>query len=87
MALFDWAYEEEFQIQDGFQWSPDGTKIAYWQLDASEIRDFLMINNTDSIYSYTIPIQYPKVGEDPSSCRIGVVNAQGRGYPMDSGTW
>ena len=20
----DWVYEEEFQIRDGFQWSPDG---------------------------------------------------------------
>jgi dipeptidyl-peptidase-4 len=76
-GTFDWAYEEEFQIQDGFRWSPDGTRIAYWQLDASGIRDFLMINNTDSIYSYTIPIQYPKVGEDPSSCKIGVVSAKG----------
>lgn len=76
-GTFDWAYEEEFGIQDGFRWSPDGTKIAYWQLDASGIRDFLMINNTDSIYSYTIPVQYPKVGQDPSSCRIGVVSTQG----------
>jgi len=76
-GTFDWAYEEEFGIQDGFRWSPDGSMIAYWQLDASEIRDFLMINTTDSIYSQTIPIQYPKVGEDPSSCRIGVVKADG----------
>ncbi len=76
-GTFDWAYEEEFGIQDGFRWSPDGNQIAYWQLDATEIRDFLMINNTDSIYSYTVPVQYPKVGEDPSSCRIGVVNATG----------
>ena len=76
-GTFDWAYEEEFKIQDGFRWSPDGNKIAYWQLDASEIRDFLMINTTDSIYSYTIPVQYPKVGEDPSSCRIGIISASG----------
>ena len=76
-GTFDWAYEEEFGIQDGFRWSPDGNQIAYWQLDASGIRDFLMINTTDSIYSYTVPVQYPKVGEDPSSCRIGVISASG----------
>jgi dipeptidyl-peptidase-4 len=62
---------------DGFRWSPDSKSIAYWQVDASEIRNFLMMNNTDSIYSYTVPVQYPKVGEDPSSCRIGVVSADG----------
>jgi len=76
-GTFDWAYEEEFSARDGFRWSPDSKNIAYWQLDASKIRDFLMINNTDSIYSYTIPVEYPKVGEDPSSCRIGVVPANG----------
>ena len=76
-GTFDWAYEEEFGCRDGFRWSPDGKSIAYWQVDASEIRNFLMINNTDSIYSYTIPVQYPKVGEDPSSCRIGIVSAEG----------
>jgi dipeptidyl-peptidase-4 len=72
-GTFDWAYEEEFQIRDGFRWSPDGRSIAYWRLDASGIRDFLMINNTDSLYSYTIPVEYPKVGTKPSECKIRVV--------------
>lgn len=76
-GTFDWAYEEEFNARDGFLWSPDGKSIAFWQLDASGIKDFLMINNTDSIYSYTIPVQYPKVGEDNSACRVGVVSASG----------
>ncbi|MCK9270609.1 MAG: DPP IV N-terminal domain-containing protein [Bacteroidales bacterium] len=76
-GTFDWAYEEEFFCRDGFRWSPDGKTIAYWQIDASEIRDFLMINNTDSLYSFTIPVEYPKVGEAPSSARIGTVPATG----------
>ncbi|WP_447769527.1 DPP IV N-terminal domain-containing protein [Sphingobacterium faecium] len=69
-GTFDWVYEEEFGCKDGFRWSPDGNAIAYWKLDASTIRNFLMINNTDSIYSYTIPIEYPKVGQAPSACTI-----------------
>lgn len=73
-GTFDWAYEEEFGCRDGFRWSPDSKCIAYWQIDANNIRNFLMINNTDSIYSYTVPVEYPKVGEDPSSCKIGVVD-------------
>lgn len=76
-GTFDWAYEEEFGCRDGFRWSPQGDKIAYWQIDASGIADFMMINNTDSLYSFTIPVEYPKVGETPSSCRIGVINAKG----------
>lgn len=72
-GTFDWAYEEEFNCRDGFRWSPDGKSIAFWQIDAAKIKNFLLINNTDSIYSYTIPIEYPKVGEDPSACKVGVV--------------
>jgi dipeptidyl-peptidase-4 len=75
-GTFDWAYEEEFGCRDGFRWSPDSKSIAYWQIDAKNIRDFLMINNTDSIYSFTVPVEYPKAGENPSACKVGVVNLQ-----------
>ena len=73
-GTFDWAYEEEFSCLDGFRWSPDGKKIAYWQIDANKIRDFYMINTTDSIYASVVPVEYPKVGELPSQCRIGVID-------------
>jgi dipeptidyl-peptidase-4 len=76
-GTFDWVYEEEFDNRDGFRWSPDGRRIAYWQLDASGIRDFLLINNTDSLYSFTIPVQYPKAGTINSAVRVGVVGAEG----------
>lgn len=76
-GTFDWVYEEEFFIRDGFRWSPDGKMIAYWQLDADGVRDFYLINNTDSLYSYIIPIQYPKVGTTLSACRVGVIKADG----------
>jgi dipeptidyl-peptidase-4 len=76
-GTFDWVYEEEFFLRDGFRWSPDGTRIAYWQLDASGVREFLMINNTDSLYSYVIPVQYPKAGTRNSAARAGVIPADG----------
>tara|TARA_B100000609_G_scaffold26282_1_gene18408 strand:- start:1669 stop:3540 length:1872 start_codon:yes stop_codon:yes gene_type:complete len=73
-GTFDWVYEEEFSCRDGFIFNEDGSKIAFWQIDANQVRDFYMINNTDSIYSYKIPVEYPKVGEDLSPARIGVIN-------------
>jgi dipeptidyl-peptidase-4 len=72
-GTFDWAYEEEFDCRDGFRWSPDSKSIAYWQINANNIRKFYMINNTDSIYSQIIPIEYPVAGQKPSSCKVGVV--------------
>ena len=73
-GTFDWVYEEEFSCRDGFIFNEDGSKIAFWQIDANQVRDFYMINNTDSIYSYKIPVEYPKVGEDLSPARIGVIS-------------
>ncbi len=75
-GTFDWAYEEEFGNRDGFSWSPNARYIVFWQIDASEIRTFYMINNTDSIYSKPIPLQYPKVGQDPSSAKVGIINLE-----------
>jgi dipeptidyl-peptidase-4 len=76
-GTFDWVYEEEFFCQDGFRWSPDGTRIAYWQLDCSGVGEFLMIDNLSDRYSKVEPVQYPKAGTQNSSCRIGVVSASG----------
>lgn len=76
-GTFDWVYEEELFLRDGFRWSPDGTRIAFWQLDASGVGEFLMINYTDSLYSHVIPVQYPKAGTTNSSARVGIVSATG----------
>ncbi len=73
-GTFDWAYEEEFDCRDGFRWSPDSKNIAYWQIDAGKIKNYLMLNTTDSIYPFVVPVEYPVAGEDPSSCKIGVVS-------------
>ena len=75
-GLFDWVYEEEFHAKDGFRWSPDGKKIAYWQLDTSAAQDFMMINNTDGLYPEVTRFPYPKVGEENSAARVGVVSLE-----------
>ena len=76
-GMTDWVYEEEFGLQDGFRWSPDGARIAYWQFDMSGVGTFLLINDTDSLYPFTVPIQYPKVGTANSGVRVGVMDATG----------
>jgi dipeptidyl-peptidase-4 len=73
-GTFDWAYEEEFFCRDGFRWSPDSKQIAYWQIDARNVKDYMMVNNTDSIYPFLQPVEYPVAGEAPSPFKIGVVN-------------
>src|SRR6266513_4036415 len=76
-GTFDWVYEEELGLQDGWRWNPDGQSIAYWQLDATGVRDFVLYDVTDSLYAFTLPVQYPKAGQTNSAGRVGVVSAAG----------
>lgn len=78
-GTFDWAYEEEFFCRDGFRWSPDSRNIAFWQINANNTKDYLMVNNTDSIYPRAIPVEYPVAGEKPSSFKIGVIDLSNNG--------
>ncbi len=73
----DWVYEEEFGLRDGFQWSPDSRYIAYWQFDTSGVPGYCLVNNTGSLYPGITTIPYPKVGQENSACRVGVVKASG----------
>ncbi len=75
---FDWVYEEELAIRDGFRWSPDSQKIAYWQLDTSGVKEFTMINNTDSLYPTLTRFPYPKAGETNSAVKVGVVKLKSK---------
>ena len=87
----DWVYEEEFNIRDGFRWSPDGRRIAYWQFDTSGVRDFPLTYYTGGPHQVVTHIPYPEFGVYPSiqhipypqpgttnsAARVGVVSAAG----------
>jgi dipeptidyl-peptidase 4 len=69
----DWVYEEELNVRDGFRWSPDGRRIAYWQFDTHGVGIFSLIDDTSATYPIVKKIPYPKAGTRNSSTRIGVV--------------
>jgi len=70
---FDWVYEEEFGISDGWQWSPDGSAIAYWQQDEHRVPEYTM-TEWDSTHLDLVTMRYPKPGDPNSITRIGIVN-------------
>ncbi|HZI21144.1 MAG TPA: S9 family peptidase [Gemmatimonadales bacterium] len=76
-GMTDWVYEEEFDLRDGFRWSPDGTRIAFWHFDMTGVGRFLLVNDTDSLYPFVTPVQYPKAGTTNSAVTAGVVSADG----------
>jgi dipeptidyl-peptidase-4 len=73
-GTFDWAYEEEFSIRDGFRFSPDGQRIAFWEIDAAGIQSFPLVDNTSTLYPQIQFIPYPKVGTINPAARIGVID-------------
>ncbi|MGI9242708.1 MAG: DPP IV N-terminal domain-containing protein, partial [Verrucomicrobiales bacterium] len=76
-GTFDWVYEEELKLRNGFRWSPDSQSIAYWQIDQTGVPVVNLVNNTDELYPRIIPIPYPKAGQTNPSARVGVVPAAG----------
>jgi dipeptidyl-peptidase-4 len=86
-GTFDWVYEEELGVQDGWRWSPDGQRIAFWRIDQSPVGTFYMIQETDSLYSQPVALRYPKAGTPNPIARIGVIGVGG-GEPtwMDTGS-
>ncbi|MBI4543710.1 MAG: DPP IV N-terminal domain-containing protein, partial [Gemmatimonadetes bacterium] len=75
-GTFDWVYEEELDLRDGWRWSPDSRRIAFWRLDQSPIETFFLIDET-SLYSKPIPLRYPKAGTANSRVAIGVIGLDG----------
>ena len=73
-GTFDWVYEEELGVQDGWRWSPDGQRIAFWRIDQGAVRAFPWITDTDSAYARVVTLRYPKAGAANPTAKIGVVD-------------
>jgi dipeptidyl-peptidase 4 len=89
----DWVNEEEFDIRDGFQWSPDGHAIAYWQFNTEGVQNFTLIYDLGNprgkvisqipypqigVYPETLVYPYPQPGTRNSAVRVGVVSLDSR---------
>lgn len=69
----DWVYEEEWGIDNAFEWSPDGGKIAFLRSDESRVKEFgFMKYLTGSPYPELFKYKYPKAGEENSSVSLHV---------------
>ncbi len=81
----DWVYEEEFGFSQGFQWSPDGRKIAFYRFDERNVPEFHMTMFGD-LYPESYQFKYPKAGEDNSLVTIHVYDVEsGKTVSMEIG--
>ncbi len=82
----DWVYEEEFSFDKGFEWSSDGSKIAYYSFYEGDVKEFQM-EMYGSLYPTHHKFKYPKAGEANSVISINVYELNNnRTTPFDIGT-
>jgi dipeptidyl-peptidase 4 len=75
-GMCDWVYEEEFSFTRAFEWSPDGTKIAFLRFDESAVPEFTMENFSNAVYPEAIKFKYPKVGEKNSTVTVWIYDVK-----------
>lgn len=70
---FGWVYEEELGLVDGWAWSPDGARIAYFQQDESRVPEVLL-PDYDDLHMTPHRTRYPRAGDPNPTARIGVLD-------------
>lgn len=91
----DWVYEEEFEFNKAFEWSPDGKYIAWVRFDESVVPQFSMTMfqgqnpalDENKLYPGVEIFKYPKAGEANSIVSVHTYNvATAEKQTMDIGT-
>lgn len=67
----DWVYEEELELSQAFEWSPDGERIAFYRFDESAVKQWNM-KVYDGLYPTNETFKYPKAGEENSAVEIKI---------------
>ena len=75
----DWVYQEEIYGRGNFKgywWSPDSTRIAYLQLDGSDVPSYPVIDHIP-YHPELEDWDYPKAGDPNPVARLGIVRSSG----------
>ena len=73
----DWVYEEEYGDDRGIKWSADGSRLAYYKFDESNVKEFHM-PTYGTLYPELYTFKYPKAGEENSKVQVYIYNVETR---------
>ena len=65
------VYRQEFGIEKGTFWSPDGQKLAFYRMDQTLVSDYPQVNTFERVAKYE-PDKYPMAGEQSHYVTVGV---------------
>ncbi|MBL7732396.1 MAG: S9 family peptidase [Chitinophagaceae bacterium] len=69
----DWVYEEEFEFTRAYDWSPNGSYLAYYRFDETNVKEYNM-TIYDNAHNKDYRYKYPKAGDGNSTVDIYVYN-------------
>src|SRR5436305_6188245 len=71
----DWVYWEEIWNREaqGYWWSPDGSRIAFYHFDETPVGVYSLVDDTP-LYPKVKLQKYPKSGEPNPRVKVGVVD-------------
>ena len=72
----DWVYPEELETPTAYWWSPDSSRVAYYQMDERPVTRYPIMDMSSPVgaIEYT---RYPQAGEPNPIVRVGVVPVAG----------
>ena len=67
------VHRNEFGIEKGTFWSPNGTLLAFYRMDQSMVTDYPLVNTTARI-AREQPFKYPMAGMKSHEVTVGILN-------------
>ncbi len=72
----DWLYPEELDCTTAYWWSPDSSKIAYYEMDERPVTRYPILDMSSPLGA-TVYTRFPQAGEANPIVHVGVVPAEG----------
>ncbi|MBQ7279551.1 MAG: DPP IV N-terminal domain-containing protein [Bacteroidales bacterium] len=69
------VHRNEFGIEKGTFWSPNGTRLAFYRLDQSMVTDYPRVNTHSRIATST-PFKYPMAGMKSHEVTVGIYDTR-----------
>ena len=69
------VHRNEFAINGGIFWSPDGNKLAYYSMDESMVSDYPLVDITERVAT-SKPIKYPMAGMASHEVTLKIYNTE-----------
>lgn len=91
----DWVYEEEFEFNKAFAWSPDSKKLAFMKFNEEAVPTYSFpmykgeepAHMKNRLYPHNYAYKYPKAGEPNSTVEVYVYDIKSRtSIDVDLGT-